>query len=169
MDSLAAKDAGLSFDIHLMSFRNGEVATADRETASAFVDSIEHEIEPEFNAYSLALKDGAEVEMYATGLHTTAEPFKGAMIALRGVSDSICDFIYRFCVASSCVAIPAMESSCVLVPDEAMLEELPLGFTDDFPAVHIKSGADVDAALEGGYAAWAEFRDRMLRDTQSSG
>ena len=159
----------MSFDIHLMAFRNGDPVAADRAAARAFVDSIEHRLEPEFNAYSLTLHDGASVEMYATGLHTDAEAFQGAMIALRGLSDSVCDFIYNFCVASSCIAIPAMDPGCVLVPDESMIGDFPDGFTDDFPIVHIQSGADVGIALEGGYDAWAAFRDRMLRDTRSSG
>ena len=107
--------------------------------------------------------------MYATGLHTDAEPFQGAMIALRGLSDSICDFIYKFCVASSCVAIPAMDPGCVLVPDDNMVADFPNGFTNDFPVVHIRSGADVGVALDGGYDAWAAFRDRVLRDTQGGG
>lgn len=154
----------MSFDIHLMAFRNGEVCAANRDTARALVDSIDHLFDPEFGVYDLTLKDGAHVEMYASGLHTDAERFQGAMIALRGLSDSICDFIYSFCVASSCIAFPVMDPNCVLVPDEKMAAEFPDGLTDAFPVVHIRSGADVRVALDGGYDAWAEFRDRILRD-----
>lgn len=158
----------MSFDIHLMAFQNGNPAAANRDAARAFLDTIEHKVEPEFNAYSLTLHDGANVEIYAAGLHGDAEAFQGAMIALRGFSDSICDFIYNFCIASSCIAIPAMEASCVLVPEESMTRDLPDGFTDDFAVILIQSGSDVGIALEGGYDAWAAIRDRILRDARRS-
>lgn len=159
----------MSFDIHLMAFRKGQPVPANREAAQAFIDSIDHKLEPDFNAYNLTLNDGTQIEMYATGLHTNAEPFQGAMIALRGLSNAICDFIYDFCVASSCIAIPKMDPGCVLVPDETMAIEFPEGFTDEFPVVHIRSGADVAVALEGGYDAWAAFRDRVLRNPENGG
>jgi hypothetical protein len=117
----------------------------------------------------LTLHDGAHVEMYATGLHTDAEPFQGAMIAIRGLSDSICDFIYNMCVASSCVAVPTMDPGCVLVPEECMINDFPDGFINDFPVVHIRSGQDVGIALDGGYDAWAAFRDRVIRDAGNCG
>ena len=63
-----------------------------------------------------------------------------------------------------CVAIPAMDPGCVLVPEERMVSDFPDRFTDDFPVVLIRSGEDVGIALDGGYDAWAAFRDRVLRD-----
>ena len=159
----------MSFDLHLMAFRHGNSAVANRDAARAFVETVEHRFEPEFNAYSLTMHDGAHVEMFATGLHTESKPFHGAMIALRGLSDSICDFVYHMCIASSCVAIPSMDPCCVLVPNEGMISDFPVGFTDDFPVVHVRSGRDVGIALEHGYDAWATFRDRVIRDARNSG
>ncbi len=159
----------MSFDIHVMAFKNGQPCDANRSAARAFVESIDYQLDPQFNAYSLTLSDGVTVEMYATGLHTETESFRGAMIALRGLSDSICEFIYNFCVASSCIAIPSMEPGCVLVPDESMIADFPDGFINDFPVVSIRSGADVGVVLDGGYDAWAAFRDRVLRRDQDGG
>ena len=150
----------------MMAFRNGEPCAANRDAAREFVDSIEHHLVPGFNAYQLTLADGATVEMYAAGLHNDPEPFHGAMIALRRFSDSICDFIYNFCVASSCIAIPTMDPGCVLVPDENMIAGFPDGFTDDFLVVLVNSGADVAIALDGGFDAWTAFRDQIMRDAR---
>ncbi len=160
----------MSFDIHLMAFQHGKHATANREAARAYVDTIEYRFEPEFNAYILTLHDGAHVEMYASDLYTDAKPFDGAMISLRGhFSDSICDFICNMCLASACIAIPSMQKCCALVPEEGMIGDLPDGFTDDFPVVPVRSGQDVGVALKRGYDAWTILRDRVLRDARNSG
>ncbi len=155
----------MSFDIHLMAFRPGQPTPAHREAARAYVDTIEHRFEPEFDVYGLTFHDGAHVEMYATGLHTDAKPFDGAMIPLRGFfCDSICDFIYQMCLASACVAIPTMQPRCVLVPEEGMISDLPKELMDDFTVVPVRSGHDVRVALERGYDAWTTLRDRVLGD-----
>jgi hypothetical protein len=85
------------------------------------------------------------------------------MFALRGVSSSIGNFIFEFTRAAVCVLLPAMEPACVLLTSEHQSEHLPSGMADDFQVIVISEGAELLAALEGGYETWRAYRDRIVQ------
>jgi hypothetical protein len=151
----------MSFDVFAQAFRDGDAGTADAAAARAIVSEFPHRHDPQFNSYDVEFADGSHLEMYAGGLDGK-KPFSGAMFALRGISDAIGDFIFRFTRASGGVLLPAMEPACVLLTNESQAQHLPSDMRDDFQVITISSGAELLAALEGGYDTWRAYRDRVV-------
>ncbi len=151
----------MSFDVFAQAFRDGTAGTADAAAARAILSKIPHRHDPQFNSYDVELADGSHLEMYADGLDGQ-KPFTGAMFALRGISDGIGDFIFGFTRAAGCVLLPAMEPVCVLLTDEDQSQHLPSGMRGDFRVIVISNGAELLAALEGGYDTWRAYRDRIV-------
>jgi hypothetical protein len=100
--------------------------------------------------------------MYAGGLDGGDKPFDGAMFALRGFSDAIGEFIFDFSRAAGCVIFPAMDPPCVLLPREDLAAHLPPDLSDSFQHIPVASGAELLAALQGGYDAWRDYRDHVV-------
>jgi hypothetical protein len=153
----------MSFDVFLVTFRNGAKGAADAAAARAVLERVSYSHRPEFDAYDIEFADGSHVEMYAGGLDGGDEPFDGAMFALRGCGEAIADFIFRFSGAAGCVIFPAMEPACVLLPREDLAAHLPADLGDDFRRIPVASGAELRAALSGGHDAWRAYRDHVMR------
>jgi len=85
------------------------------------------------------------------------------MIALRGSSEPIGDFIFDFSRAAGCVIFPAMQPACVLIPREDLVTHMPANAIEGREQIFVASGGEVLAALSGGYAAWRVYRDRVVR------
>jgi hypothetical protein len=151
----------MSFDIFAQAFRDGDAGTAEADAARAILSEIPHKRDSKFDSYDIEFADGSHLEMYAGGLDRR-KPFTGAMFALRGVSDAIGDFIFRFTHAAGCVLFPAMEPACVLLTDDDQSQHLPSDIRDKFQIITISSGAELLAALEGGYETWRAYRDRTV-------
>ena len=154
----------MSFDVHLMAFRNGVSSVGDAVSARRIVDAFQFDLDSQLNVYRIMLDDGARVEMYADGIHSDDKPFDNAMIALRGESESTYEFIFNFTNAAKMVAVPAMSPVCALVPCEALVGHLPDGFADDIELIPVRNGREVSAALDGGYSTWKAYRDRIVRE-----
>ena len=153
----------MSFDVFAQAFRDGDAATGNAVAARAVLSEVRYNHDSQFDSFVVEFADGSHLEMYAGGLHGN-EPFNGAMFALRGISDAIGDFMFRFSRAAGCVLLPAMEPPCVLLTDESQSQHLPSGMSDDFQVITISSGAELLAALEGGYDSWRAYRDRIAGD-----
>lgn len=153
----------MSFDVFAQAFRHGDAGTADADAARAILAPIQHAHEAQFDSYDIEFDDGSRLEMYAGGLDGK-KPFNGAMFALRGISDAIGDFIFRFTQAAGCVLLPAMEPACVLLTEESQSQHLPPDMHADFQVIAIASGAELLAALEGGYDTWRAYRDQIVGD-----
>ena len=151
----------MSFDLFLVTFRDGGRATADAAAARAVLERTRYDHRPEFDAYDVNFEDGSHVEMYAGGLHGGDKPFDGGMFALRGLSDAIGAFVFEFSRAGGCVIFPAMEPACVLMPREDLAAHLPTDLGDDVQRIQVSSGAELLAALNGGYDAWRAYRDQV--------
>jgi hypothetical protein len=153
----------MSFDVFLTAFRNGAAVPADAEAARGVLARYDCRQQPGFNAYGVTFPDGSHVELFATGLDGTGEkPFSGGMFALRGITESVGTLIFEFAAAAGCVAMPAMEQACVLIPRDDLPAHLPADLTADFQAVPVSNGAEVVAALQGGHAAWLAYRNRVV-------
>jgi hypothetical protein len=107
------------------------------------------------------LADGSHLEIFAGGLDGK-KPFDGAMFAIREISDAVGDFIFRFSRAAGCVLFPAMSPVCVLLTDQDQSHHLPAGMSDDSQVITVSNGAELLAALDGGYDTWRAYRDKVL-------
>ena len=154
----------MSFDVFLVTFRDGSDAQADAHAARAVLDSFDFTHNPEFSAYDINFNDGAHLEMYAAGLHDDKEQFSGGMFALRRFSDEIAGFMYEFSRAAGSVMFPAMAPPCVLIPRDDLAAHLPQDLSDEFVCIPIANGEELRAALSGGYDSWRAFRDRVIAD-----
>ena len=86
----------MSFDVFLLSFRDGRNGPADAAAARAVLERYKFRHEPEFDAFHVEFSDGSSVEMFSGGLDGASEEFDGAMFALRGSSEGIGEFIFEF-------------------------------------------------------------------------
>jgi hypothetical protein len=153
----------MSFDLFLVTFRNGGKATADAAAARDVLERSRYDHRPEFDAYDISFDDGSHVEMYAGGLHSDDKLFDGAMFALRGLSNAIGIFVFDFSRAGGCVIFPAMKPGCVLLPREDLAAHLPADLGDAFERILVASGDEFLAALTGGCVAWQTYRGHVLR------
>lgn len=151
----------MSFDVFAQAFRDGDAGVPDAAAARAILSQIPHAHDPQFDSYDVEFPDGTHLEMYAGGLDGN-KPFDGAMFVLRGISDAIGDFMFRFTRAAGCVLLPAMEPACVLLTDENQSQHLPPDMLADFQVITISSRAELLAALAGGYDTWRAHRDRIV-------
>jgi hypothetical protein len=159
----------MSYDVFLQAFRGGNAGPADAPAARAVVERFAFRHEPEFGALDITLSDGAEIEMYAKGLLDGGQPFTGAMIALRGMTDSMASFIYEFSRAAGCVIFNPAEQPSVLVPREDLAGHLPADVARDMVKIPVRNGAEVLAALRGGFKEWAAYRDQIVKAGQGGG
>jgi hypothetical protein len=151
----------LSFDVFAQAFRNGCIGIADDVAARAILSEYTHKHDAEYDFYNVEFADGYHLELFAGGFDGK-KPFDGGMFVLRGISDAVGDFMFRFTRASGCVLMPAMQPVCVLLTQENQEQHLPSGMRDDFQVITISSGAELLAALEGGYDTWRAYRDRII-------
>jgi hypothetical protein len=84
------------------------------------------------------------------------------MFALDDFGEAACDFIFQFTLAAGSVILPASEESLIMLPREDLEAHLPAHIASEFKAIPVHSGAEVLAALSGGYAKWREYRDRVI-------
>ena len=159
----------MSFDVFAQAFRYGESATANAIGARAVMSTVHYSHNPRFNSYVIQFADGSGLEMYARGLGGGEKPFDGALFALRGFTEPIGDFIFEFTRAADCLLLPAMSPLCVLLTEKGQFEHLPRGMADDFQVILISSGAELLAALDGGYDTWRAYRDQVVDRDPDSG
>lgn len=152
----------MSFDLLLTTFRNGGPAAADAAAARRVLERTRYVHRPKFDAYDINFEDGSHVQMFAGGLHGGDKPFDGAMFAMRGFSEAIGTFIFEFSRAAGCVIIPALGPSCVLLPREDQAAHLPAKVSECLQQIPIANGAELLAAVSGGFNAWRDYRDHVV-------
>lgn len=158
----------MSFDVFAQSFRNGTNAAADVAAARSVMSSVDYAHKPEFDSFYISFNDGSHLEMFAGGLKSDEEVFDGAMFAIRGMSQSVVDFIFKFCEASGCVMLPAMEPAYVLLASQDLANHLPSGIVNRFQQIVVKDGAELMAALCGGFKGWQAYRDQIAFTSKST-
>ena len=152
----------MSFDVFLITFRNGVNAEADASAARSVLERYRFKKSPEFDAYDLDFDDGSHLEMYTGGLDDSGKKFDGAMFALRGFGAMIGTFIFEFSRAAGSAIFPAMEPACVLLPRDDLAVHLPASVTEKFKQIPVANGEELLAALSGGYDAWRVYRDHII-------
>jgi len=93
----------MSFDVFLISFRDGKNAPANAEAARAVLLSSDLERESDKDCHFLKFPDRSGVELYSDVLGPDNK-FDGGMFALRsrGFSREVMNFIHKFAAAAGC-------------------------------------------------------------------
>ena len=156
----------MSFDVFAQAFRDGGAAVGDAVAARAVLSGVQYTHDPQFDSYDINFPDGSHLEMDAEGLDGR-KPFDGAMFSLRGISDAVGGFIFSFTRAAGFVLVPAMEPASVLLTNESQAQHLAPDLANDLQVIVISSGAEVLAALQGGYDSWRAYRDRVVGQSES--
>jgi hypothetical protein len=106
----------------------------------------------EFGCFVVELGDGGGAEVFARDLAN------GCMVALRGLTPDLLQFLYDLLAAARWVLLPAMEGNPAVVKSPGLAS----GFADDFPEVVCGSPEELGALLSGGYDAWRKYRDQIV-------
>jgi hypothetical protein len=145
----------MSFDVFLISFRDGKNAPGNAEAARAVLLSSDLVRETDKNYHILKFSDGSQVEFYSN------DRLDGGMFALRGFSRQIMNFIYKFAEAAGCAILPAMEGAYVVLPSPELAQHLHPDIKSRFKQVLVRDGAELETILSGGYEAWLEYADQL--------
>jgi hypothetical protein len=158
----------VSFDVFLMSFRNGVDGPIDSAAARAVLEQHKYQYHPD-SFYLVEFPDGSSLEMCSGGDDPEADDFGGGLIKLHEFNEPICDFIFEMARAGGCVILPAMEPPNVLIPREGLGgAHLPPEVIKGWGQIPVASGVEIFTLVKSGYAAWRAFRDRACRESDQS-
>lgn len=100
------------------------------------------------------MPDGSEAEVFGKNLESSC------MVALRGLTPALSQFLFELLQAGNWVMLPAMDDdvSITTAPDRVA------GLPDDFPRlVECRSAQELHQLLTGGVQAWERYRDQVTR------
>ena len=84
------------------------------------------------------------------------------MVALRGITPGLLQFLIDLLKAGNWSMVPAMEDIVAIVPS---LESVKKNVPDDFPKIVVCNSADeLGILLSGGFRAWKKYRDHVVGD-----
>jgi hypothetical protein len=157
----------MSFDVFLIDFRAPGHAAEDAKAALETLSISGVPTNDDVGHFSAELGDRGSVELYAKSLKANTTEFGGGMFAVRGLSPMLAELISEFARASSCVIVPASDPPITLVPREDLMSTPPDDLKKSSKVLQVESGAEVLAALNGGYESWREYRDRVVKGQAS--
>lgn len=129
---------------------NEELAAVEQVFRQAYAKGPD-----DLGCYTIELEDGGSAEVYASQLA------RGCMVALRGITPNLCQFLFHLLKAGNWVMLPVMEDSIAITTAPERLRNIP----DNFPEVVIcNSPTELGALLARGVWAWSEYRNQVLRD-----
>jgi len=102
----------------------GECVTEDeRRAVSRLLATAGAPHADDFGCYTPGFSDGSSAEVFFDGLSGNPE-FGGGTVALRGISEEICRFLYELAAAGNFAILPAMEGDFVLVTSAKNAERI---------------------------------------------
>jgi hypothetical protein len=152
----------VSFDIFLAHYEQGELRDASRPAVLAALRARRHTGPDEFGFYNVDCGDAGDLEFSASGLET-AEPFSGCACHVRGFGPSVAEFIFDVARAGAMVIVPAMDENPLIFVDDGMREHVPDDMLRSLRPVTVGSASELYELLRGGFGAWADYRDHVLR------
>lgn len=109
----------------------------------------------EHGCYVVQLGDGSGAELFGSDLAT------GCMVALRGITSELIQFLFDLLQAGNWVMLPAMEDALAITTSPGCLKGIP----DDFPKIVVcHSAAELAVLLSDGFQAWETYKDQILGD-----
>jgi hypothetical protein len=107
----------------------------------------------EFGCHVVRAKDGGETEVFARNLD------QKCMVALRGISPGLLEFLFDLLRAGNWCMIPPTEENFAIVSSLAAVRSVP----DDFPKIVIcNSAEELGSLLSGDLSAWKKYRDQVV-------
>ncbi len=107
----------------------------------------------EHGCYIVQLDDGGGAEVFADDLKT------GCMVALRGMTPNLLQFLFDLLKAGNWVMLPAMEDAVAITTSRESIK----GVSEDFPRIVICNSADeLGVLLTEGVQAWQKYRDQVV-------
>ena len=108
-----------------------------------------------FGRHVVGFKDGGRAEVFAGDLET------GCMVAVRGITPGLLQFLIDLLKAGNWGMIAAMEDSVFIVSSLESAKGVP----DDFPEMVVCNSADeLGVLLSGGFNSWKKYRDQIAGD-----
>jgi hypothetical protein len=151
----------VSFDIFFQPCRFGadnpatdqNRLTADETAAVLQILNTSSTAGGDEGSWTLVTDDGGEAEVFAADLQ------RGCMVALRGMTAGVRQLLFDILGAGNWVMLPIVEENIAIKTTETLLTDLP----SDFPqVVDCGSAGELNVLLEGGYQAWAKYRNQIL-------
>ncbi|HEY7158723.1 MAG TPA: hypothetical protein VH575_32565 [Gemmataceae bacterium] len=111
----------------------------------------------EHGCYIVQLSDGGEAEVFG------GELAMGCMVALRGMTADLLQFLFDLLKAGNWVMLPAREDAVAIATSPECLKGIP----DDFPKVIVCSSTEeFGTLLTKGVQAWEKYRDQVVNREQ---
>jgi hypothetical protein len=125
----------------------------------AELDAVRHLLErteaagpDEHGCYVVRFGDGGGAEVFGGDLRT------GCMVAVRGITPDLLQFLIDLLRAGNWVMLPAMEGDIAITASPESLRGVP----DGFPRVVIcDSAEELGVLLTDGFGAWQRYRDQV--------
>jgi hypothetical protein len=150
----------LSFDIFVQGFKSGDRSAVDREV---FLAALGPSLKHSGDNFDLQTPDGGSAAVY--GLDN--DPFDGCMFALHGdLSPLLADTIVAAAKAGRCAIYWPADEMLFAYPDPAILSDLPSDPEAPTP-VYCASGTELRRLIASGLNAWKNYRDQVVRRTDS--
>ena len=134
---------------------NGSLTAAELRLVQAVLDKATIQGPDEFGCHVVAVEDGGEAEVFASDLDN------GCMVALRGITPGLLQFLFDLLKAGNWSMVPPMEDGTVVVPSLDAVKSVP----DDFPPIVVCGSADeLGILLSDDVDAWKKYRDQVVGD-----
>jgi hypothetical protein len=148
----------MSFGIYLYRQDASGLAEADREAVRAALSRWGWDGSEE-SPYQIGTSDGITVEFWAKELDGPG-PFCGGNLEVRGFSTELCRLVLDLARAGPFSISHDGDASAVILVREEQRADLPADMIDDPKLMVCRTPEELEAAIEGGFDAWREFRDR---------
>jgi hypothetical protein len=107
----------------------------------------------EHGCYVINVPDGGTAEVIATDLA------KSCMVALRGMTPGIFQFLLDLLRAGNWVMIPATKDAVTITSSSNSVKNLPA----DFPKLVVCNSVDeLEVLLSKGFGTWKKYRDQII-------
>jgi hypothetical protein len=117
-----------------------------------------HAGEPDsFDRFVVPLEDGHFVEVFGADIK------RGCMIAVRGFSPVLLEFLVELLKAAKWIMMPMMDETIAIAASERVFQMMaPPPPEMDLKMIVSDSPPSLKAILEGGYQNWSDFRDHVV-------
>jgi hypothetical protein len=107
----------------------------------------------EHGCYVVKMADGGGAEVFSSDLA------KGCMVAMRGMTPELVQFLFDLLVAGKWIMLPAMADTVAITNSQGNV----IGIPHDFPRiVECASAEELGIILSDGVQAWARYRDQVV-------
>src|SRR5262249_46615234 len=107
----------------------------------------------EHGCYVAEFPDGGGAEVYGDNLE------ESCMVAVRGITPTLLEFLFDILNAGNWVMLPAMEETVAITGSPNAVKNPP----EDLPKVVVVNAVDdLGVLLSKGFGAWKKYRDQVV-------